>query len=82
MIPFAVLAVVFVVLLHFSSFGRGIYEIGLNDEAAHFTGVNVARTKFILFVLVGRRVRLRRHLLHPALRLGPRRQRHRPTSSR
>ena len=36
------------VLLHFSTFGRGIYEIGLNDEAAHFTGVNVARTKFPL----------------------------------
>ena len=53
MIPFAVLAVVFVVLLHFSTFGRGVYEIGLNDEAAHFTGVNVARTKFILFVLSG-----------------------------
>ena len=40
-------------LLHFSTFGRGIYDIGLNDEAAHFTGVNVARTKFILFVLSG-----------------------------
>jgi rhamnose transport system permease protein len=53
MIPFAVLTVAFVVLLHFSTFGRGIYEIGLNDEAAHFTGVNVARTKFILFVLSG-----------------------------
>ena len=27
--------------------------IGLNTEAAHFTGVNVERTKFILFVLSG-----------------------------
>ena len=53
MIPFVVLAVAFSVLLHFSTFGRGIYEIGLNDEAAHFTGVDVARTKFILFVLSG-----------------------------
>ena len=43
----------FVVLLHFTSFGRGVYDIGLNDEAAHFSGVNVARTKFILFVLAG-----------------------------
>ena len=40
-------------LLHFSSFGRGVFEIGLNDEAAHFTGVNVERTKFWLFVLAG-----------------------------
>ena len=31
----------------------GIYEIGLNAEAAHFTGVNVQRTKFWLFVLAG-----------------------------
>jgi len=53
MIPFAVLAIVFAVLLHFSTFGRGVYDIGLNSEAAHFTGVNVARTKLVLFVLAG-----------------------------
>jgi rhamnose transport system permease protein len=53
MIPFAVLAIGFAVLLHFTTFGRGVYEIGLNDEAAHFTGVDVARTKLILFVLSG-----------------------------
>jgi rhamnose transport system permease protein len=47
------LAVAFVVLLHFSTFGRGIYDIGLNDEAAHFTGVDVARTKLLLFMLSG-----------------------------
>jgi len=50
-IPIVVLVAVFVWLLHFSTFGRGVFEIGLNDEAAHFSGVNVARTKFILFVL-------------------------------
>ena len=53
LIPFLVLLLVFVLLLHFSSFGRGVYEIGLNHEAAHFTGVNVERTKFLLFVLAG-----------------------------
>ncbi|MRJ76509.1 ABC transporter permease [Aeromicrobium sp. SMF47] len=53
MIPFLVLAIFFIVLLHFTSFGRGIFDIGLNDEAAHFTGVNVARTKFLLFVMAG-----------------------------
>ncbi len=53
MIPFAALALLFVVLLHFSVFGRGVYDIGLNDEAAHFTGVDVARTKFVLFLLSG-----------------------------
>jgi len=52
-IPFLLLAIVFALLLHFTSFGRGVFDIGLNDEAAHFLGVNVARTKFILFVLAG-----------------------------
>lgn len=47
------LAVAFALLLHFTAFGRGVYDIGLNSEAAHFTGVDVARTKFLLFVLSG-----------------------------
>ena len=33
--------------------GAGVFEIGLNAEAAHFTGVNVERTKFWLFVMAG-----------------------------
>jgi rhamnose transport system permease protein len=53
LVPFLVLLVGFGLLLHFSPFGRGVYEIGLNDEAARFTGVDVARTKFWLFVLAG-----------------------------
>ncbi|MFP5252540.1 MAG: ABC transporter permease [Actinomycetes bacterium] len=53
MVLVAALAVVFAGLLHFTSFGRGVYDTGLNSEAAHFTGVNVARTKLILFVLSG-----------------------------
>ena len=53
LVPFVVLAVLFALLLHFSPFGRGVFEIGLNDEAAHFTGVNVERTKFWLFVMTG-----------------------------
>ncbi len=48
-----VLIVLFALLLHFTRFGRGIFEIGLSDEAAHFSGVNVARTKLILFTLSG-----------------------------
>jgi rhamnose transport system permease protein len=52
-LPILVLIVVFVLLLQYSSFGRGVYDIGLNSEAAHFTGVNVERSKLILFVLTG-----------------------------
>lgn len=53
MIPFAVLAIVFAILLHFTPFGRSLYAIGLNKEAAAFSGIDVGRTKFILFVLSG-----------------------------
>ncbi|WP_028474608.1 ABC transporter permease [Nocardioides alkalitolerans] len=53
LVVFLVLAVVFALLLHFSSFGRGVFEIGLNDEAARFSGVDVARTKLVLFMLAG-----------------------------
>ncbi len=53
MVLFVVLAVVFALLLHFTPFGRGVYDIGLNSEAAHFTGVDVERTKMTLFVLSG-----------------------------
>lgn len=53
MIPFAVLAIVFAVLLHLTPFGRSLYAIGLNKEAAQFSGIDVARTKFVLFLLSG-----------------------------
>jgi rhamnose transport system permease protein len=53
LVPFAVLAAAAVWLLHCSPFGRGVYDIGLNREAAHFSGVNVERTKLLLFVLTG-----------------------------
>jgi rhamnose transport system permease protein len=51
MIAFVVLAVLFTLLMHFSTFGRGLFDIGLNDEAAEFTGVAVRRTKFLTFVM-------------------------------
>ena len=50
---FVVLALAFAWLLHFTAFGRGVYDIGLNEEAAHFTGVAVERTKLLLFVSSG-----------------------------
>jgi rhamnose transport system permease protein len=53
MIVFAVLVVVFAILLHATPFGRGVYAIGLSSETARFSGVRVERTKLILFVLSG-----------------------------
>ena len=52
-IPVIVLVLLFGLLLHFTSFGRGVYEIGLSSEVAHFSGVNVARTKLLLFMMSG-----------------------------
>jgi rhamnose transport system permease protein len=49
----AVLAVVFAILLHTSSFGRSVYAIGSNEEGARFSGIRVKRVKFTLFVLTG-----------------------------
>jgi rhamnose transport system permease protein len=48
-----VLAVVFGILLHASSFGRSVFAIGANEEGARFSGIRVKRIKLILFVLAG-----------------------------
>ncbi len=48
-----VLAVGFGIVLHRTPFGRSLYAIGSNAEAARFTGLPVARTKFWLFVASG-----------------------------
>jgi rhamnose transport system permease protein len=53
MILFAVLAVAFAVLLHATPFGRSVFAIGANQEAAYFSGLRVKRVKLILFTLSG-----------------------------
>ena len=50
---FAVLAVVFGVVLHATPMGRAIFAIGAGREAAFFAGIRVKRIKFWLFVLSG-----------------------------
>lgn len=49
----AVLAVLFGVALHASSFGRSVYAIGANEEGARFSGIRVKRIKLTLFMLAG-----------------------------
>ncbi|GAA2186537.1 ABC transporter permease [Leucobacter alluvii] len=53
MILFVVLAIAFAILLHFTKLGRGVFAIGLSPEAARFSGVDVARTKMLLYMLSG-----------------------------
>lgn len=48
-----VLFAVFGTLLHFTPFGRGIYAIGLSKEAAAFSGIDVQRTRLLLFIFSG-----------------------------
>jgi len=50
---FAILVIIFVVMLHFSRLGRQLYAIGNNKEAARFSGINVSRVKLALFMLSG-----------------------------
>ena len=53
MVLFALLAVVFAVVLHATPFGRSIYAVGANEEAAYFSGLRVKRIKLTLFTLSG-----------------------------
>lgn len=50
---FIVLAVVTAVLLHSTAFGRSLFAIGAQEEAAYFAGIRVKRLKLILFVVTG-----------------------------
>jgi rhamnose transport system permease protein len=50
---FAILAAGFALLLHATPFGRSIFAIGANEEAAYFSGLRVKRVKLVLFTLSG-----------------------------
>jgi rhamnose transport system permease protein len=47
------LLVIFGVVLHFSAFGRYVFVIGNNREAARYSGVRVRQVKMMLFVASG-----------------------------
>ncbi|GAA5074316.1 rhamnose transport system permease protein [Thermocatellispora tengchongensis] len=50
---FAVLAVITGIVLHATGFGRSLFAIGAQEEAAFFAGIRVKRIKLLLFVLSG-----------------------------
>lgn len=50
---FLILALVFGLVLHRTMFGRYLYSIGNNENAADYSGVPVAKIKFILYTLSG-----------------------------
>ena len=53
MILFAVGVVIAIIVLQYSGYGRKVYVIGNNNEAAKYSGVNVRRVKMSLFVASG-----------------------------
>ncbi len=53
LVLFLVLAAVFGLLLHRSSFGRKVYAIGNNSVSARFSGVRVERIRWLVFCLSG-----------------------------
>ena len=50
---FAILAVIYAVVLHKTNFGRAVFAIGNNPTGALFSGIRVGRVKFTLFLLTG-----------------------------
>jgi ribose/xylose/arabinose/galactoside ABC-type transport system permease subunit len=42
-----------VILMRFSVFGRRIYALGSNEEAARYSGINVIRNRILIFTLGG-----------------------------
>jgi rhamnose transport system permease protein len=50
---FLVLAVVFGLLLHRTVFGRWVFTVGTNEEAAYYSGVPTARVKTTVFAIAG-----------------------------
>ncbi|MEO0654522.1 MAG: ABC transporter permease [Pseudomonadota bacterium] len=53
LVLFAIIAMIYFVILHKTNFGRAVYAIGNNPVGAEFSGIRVARVKFILFLLTG-----------------------------
>ncbi len=52
-IVFLLFVILFIILTHYTIFGRYIFAIGNNPEAARFSGVNPDRIRFMLFTLNG-----------------------------
>ncbi len=52
-ILFAILAIIYGLVLHKTTFGRRLYAIGNNTTASRFSGVQVDKIKVIVFTLAG-----------------------------
>jgi rhamnose transport system permease protein len=48
-----IIALVFFLVLRYTHFGREVYAVGSNREAAHLRGINCKKTEFLIFVITG-----------------------------
>ncbi|NOZ72086.1 MAG: ABC transporter permease [Chloroflexi bacterium] len=69
LILFFLLAILAIIVLQYSGFGRHVYVIGNNKDVAQYSGVKVRRVKMILFTLSGAAAGLA-GILFAAARLG------------
>lgn len=53
LVLFVILAIVLGILLHKTTFGRWVYAIGTNEEAARYAGVPTQRVKLAIFTMMG-----------------------------
>ena len=53
LILFLILLVVVIIILKFTGFGRYIYFIGINQNVALYSGINVSKVKMCLFIASG-----------------------------
>jgi rhamnose transport system permease protein len=53
LIVFVLCAIVFGIVQHKTTFGRRMYAIGANREAAKYSGIDVQGTRFIVYVITG-----------------------------
>jgi ribose transport system permease protein len=53
LILFAVIYTILAIVMSKSKFGRKIYCIGANEEAAKLSGINIKKIKFIVYLLCG-----------------------------
>ena len=52
-VVFVLCAIVFGIVQHKTTFGRRMYAIGANREAARYSGINVQGTRFVVYVITG-----------------------------
>ncbi|MDD3360510.1 MAG: ABC transporter permease [Hespellia sp.] len=53
MIAFLLISLIFVLLLHKTTFGRRLYMIGNNPTVTTYSGINVEKTKMEVFIIMG-----------------------------